>query len=224
MPRAGRELPVLALALASTACSVGWGTPYPGAQIRHREYVQCDSIIGSTCYGPEFMTETGGGGSFGLLVSTPLGGGRMRIGDRPGMLTVGTGARVDLNFARDWWGAGVSAEFALAFAEQEHDAGPIKSSFLGFPLGAYLLAAPIQPFVIRVGGGVAPGTATFGEVDTSVRGTFVTAGVGIVSPFPGMHWVPMLEWRRLSFGDIATDRGEEAMVVDTFMFTLWNVF
>lgn len=213
-----------ALVLLS-GCGLGFGTPYPGAAQRYREYYACRAVYGTTCvYHPteDRRSETGGGGQHGFVVGMGMGASFMRLGENDTGDGMAIAVRGEYMYSLTrWLGVGVIGGLAMDFATvRELDVGQVS-----YPVGAQVSVVPIAPLLLRAGAGVAKGTVTVGdELETEIETRELFAGAGMTVPFPGLHWVVLVEWRRRSTVDVMTGAGMEPYGADSLMFSMWQVF
>lgn len=217
---------VFALVLGSAACSLGFGTPYPGATARYREFYTCSSVVGSWCYDPRLTSETTGGGRHGAVVGMRMGAESARL-DARGAGGIAFDVRADYSYALNRWAAvGASAALAMTFgrADLEGMEEGIDLAHVRTPVAAQVTVVPIVPLVVRAGGFVAPGKLRFGddlESDVFSRGVF--AGAGMTIPFPGLHMVLTVEWQKYTAGEVATDLGPAVYDADVVLVGYWLV-
>lgn len=218
-----RRALVAAVAIATIAgCSLGAGTPYPGAATRYREFIRCSSVQGNWCYGPHRASETTGGGRHGVVAG-------MRMGSEGGDLGATTGGgiafdvRGEYSYAVTSW-ASIGATVAAQLVAGELADGATSFGAIRTPAGAQVTVSPTPPLLLRAGGFIAPGRVELGdtlESSTTTRGWFVGGGMSI--PFPGIHLVLTFEWHRHTTPDVMTPAGMVTYDADTYLFGYWLV-
>jgi hypothetical protein len=212
---------LLVASLAAGCTAFAFGTPYPGARVRYREYVRCEYMTGpNTCMG-HLESETGGGSPHGWLVGFRVGPGQAELGQRSGGGVAGD-LRLEYDYTvRPWLALGADVGFGYVFASD--DADDTELGHVGFPVGAHATIVPLTPFVLRAGAAYVPGTVRLGEERYSTAAVDAFVGAGMSVPFPGMHLVLLLEARHRESGAIA-EAGGDAFSADMLLWDLWLVF
>ena len=223
-------LTLLALA-ATTGCNLGFGTPYPGAATRYRNFYSCGSVSGSVCYDARLESETGGGGKHGYVAGMSMGADDGSVGDR----TAG-GIAFDIRgeyayslsnwasvgaFAGIGFTAGSIAKLGTGTGTDEMDPD---FSAKRIPLGGKLTLAPTPPIILTAGAFVAPTSLKVADQDSVSTTAFGwTAGAGISLPFPGLHFVMMFEWQHHRSSDITLDTTTGNYGADLYLLSYWLV-
>lgn len=223
---------VFLLALAATAgCNLGWGTPYPGAATRYREFYRCSAVSGSWCYDPVKDSETGGGGAHGYVVGMNMGA---EAGDIAGRSAGGIAfdLRGEYRYSLSKWasvgafaGVGFTAGSIEGVDGSTPDMEDPKLSVRRIPLGGKLTLVPTPPLIVTAGAFVAPTTLRVDDQDSvSTTAYGWTAGGGLSLPFPGLHLVLMFEWQHHRGSEVTVDTMTGTFGSDVYLASYWIVF
>lgn len=224
--RPTQYLPLLAL-VATAGCNLGWGTPYPGAATRYREFYRCSAVAGSWCYDPVKDSETGGGGAHGYVVGMSMG---TEAGDVAGRSAGGIAfdVRGEYRYSLTKW-ASVGAFAGVGFTAGSIDSGDggdmdPKLGVRRIPLGGKLMLVPTPPLIFTAGAFVAPTTLRIDEGDSvSTTAYGWSAGGGLSLPFPGLHLVLMFEWQHHRGSDVTVDAMTGRYGSDVYLASYWLV-